>query len=83
MRSEILASKDKIPGPFPHSLSSYSWGYETTILTSRFKGVLEMHMGPPLKLTAERAQGYSLALVAILDKAETLPIYTDHPEHVK
>ncbi len=42
-----------------------------------------MHMGPPLTLTAERAQGYSLALVAILDKAETLPIYTDHPEHVK
>ena len=40
-------------------------------------------MGPPLISTAERAQGYSLALVATLDKPETLPIYTDHPEHVK
>lgn len=33
--------------------------------------------------TAHRSQGYDMGLVAILDKAETIKVYAEHPEHLK
>lgn len=42
-----------------------------------------MYMGPPLEITVHRAQGYSMALIAILEKPEDLPGYSNHPEHTK
>ena len=42
-----------------------------------------MYMGAPQPVSAARAKGFSMALVAILDNPETLPVYSGHPEHVK
>lgn len=38
-------------------------------------------MGHPLAMTAARAKGYNLGLVAILDKPEHLAGYAVHPAH--
>jgi len=36
-----------------------------------------------LAISAARAQGFDLGIVAILDKPETIPVYAQHPEHLK
>jgi hypothetical protein len=46
-------------------------------------GLLKFDFGPPLASTAHRAQGYDLALVATLEKAEDVKVYAEHPAHLK
>ena len=51
--------------------------------TNSYEGLSKMSVGPPLESTASRGKGYNLAVVAILDKPETVQIYAEHPEHLK
>ncbi|KAF4121214.1 Dabb [Geosmithia morbida] len=46
-------------------------------------GLKSFAMGPPLAATAARAQGFDLALLAILETEEQLLAYATHPAHVK
>jgi hypothetical protein len=48
-----------------------------TIIT----GLLKISFGEPLPITAARAQGFNIGIVAILDKADTIPIYAAHAAH--
>ncbi|PWY89703.1 hypothetical protein BO94DRAFT_534450 [Aspergillus sclerotioniger CBS 115572] len=38
---------------------------------------------PPLAMTASRAKGFDMGLVAIMEKPEDLQIYANHPDHLK
>ncbi|PTB63270.1 hypothetical protein BBK36DRAFT_1171514 [Trichoderma citrinoviride] len=44
-------------------------------------GLLKISFGKPLPITAQRAQGFNVGLVAILDKVDTVPIYAQHAAH--
>jgi len=47
------------------------------------EGLLKFDCAPPLAMTAQRAKGYDLGLVAVLEKPEDVPVYADHPAHQK
>lgn len=46
-------------------------------------GLLDLKADPPLAMTAHRAKGYNMGLIAILDKADDLKVYADHPAHLE
>lgn len=45
-------------------------------------GLIKLDAAPPLPVSAMRAKGYDLGLVAVLDKPETVPVYAQHPAHL-
>lgn len=47
------------------------------------EGLLKFDCAPSLPLTAQRAKGYDLGIVAILEKPEDVSVYADHPAHQK
>jgi len=47
------------------------------------EGLLKFDCAPPLPLTAQRAKGYDLGLVAVLEKPEDVSVYAEHPAHQK
>lgn len=60
---------------------------EITALAKAMLGVVpglkSLEMGPPLASTAQRAQGFNLGLLAVLESEEHLAGYATHPAHVK
>lgn len=46
-------------------------------------GLQKIDLGPPIPATAARAKGFDYGLIAILDKAEDLKGYAEHPAHLK
>ncbi|KAL4912004.1 hypothetical protein BDW62DRAFT_195639 [Aspergillus aurantiobrunneus] len=55
----------------------------TLAIKDRISEIIKMNIGPPQDYSAARANGYSIALVALLDEAKTLLLYSNHPEHIK
>lgn len=45
------------------------------------KGLLKWDANPPLPVTAHRAQGYDMGLIAVLEKPEDVVTYGKHPAH--
>lgn len=45
-------------------------------------GLREMHCNPPLAMTASRAKGYDMGLLAILEKPDDVSVYAGHPSHL-
>jgi hypothetical protein len=45
------------------------------------QGLLKWNANPPLPVTAHRALGYDMGLVAILEKLEHVVTYGEHPAH--
>ncbi|KJY01457.1 stress responsive a b barrel domain protein [Zymoseptoria brevis] len=52
-------------------------------MVGQIPGLSRIDFGPPLASTANRSQGYDLGLVAILEKAEDVKVYAEHPSHQK
>lgn len=46
-----------------------------------WSGLLDFQLGPGLALTAHRAKGYDMGLVATLEKVEDVSSYGLHPAH--
>lgn len=44
-------------------------------------GLLKWDCNSPLPITAHRAKGYDMCLVAVLEKPEHVQVYADHPAH--
>ena len=42
-----------------------------------------MDVGAPLPATADKAKGFNVSLVAVLEKAEDALVYAEHPAHEK
>ncbi|KAJ9605455.1 hypothetical protein H2200_010112 [Cladophialophora chaetospira] len=51
-------------------------------MVGKIPGLRSFKSGQPLPSTASRSQGFSMAVVAVLEKAEELEAYTSHPVHV-
>lgn len=54
-----------------------------TLIREIFLGLLEFHANPPVAMTASRAKGYNMGLVAILEKPSDLQVYATHPAHLE
>lgn len=46
-------------------------------------GLRYVDVGAPLPVTADRAKGYNVSLVAVLKKPEDALVYAEHPAHEK
>jgi hypothetical protein len=46
-------------------------------------GLRSFILGPPLASTAERAQGFDMGLIAVLEMAAQVLSYAGHPAHQK
>ena len=46
-------------------------------------GLRSTQFGPPIAMTASRAQGFNQGVVAVLDDEEKLRAYVAHPAHQK
>lgn len=46
-------------------------------------GLQSFVLGPPLASTAERAQGFDMGLIAVLETEEQVLSYAGHPAHQK
>jgi hypothetical protein len=44
-------------------------------------GLRYVDIGVPLAATADRAKGYNVSLVAVLEKPEDALVYAEHPAH--
>lgn len=73
-RELVLGMHGQIPGA--PSFTSATAKPLTIII-----GLLKISFGEPLPITASRAQGFNIGLVAILDKVDTIPIYAAHAAH--
>ncbi len=52
-------------------------------MAGKVPGLIRVDVAPPHLMTAHRAQGYNMGLVALLDSPETIKTYAEHPEHQK
>ncbi|KAL7919627.1 hypothetical protein ACQKWADRAFT_300654 [Trichoderma austrokoningii] len=52
-------------------------------MEGKVPGLIRVDIEPPHISTAHRSQGYNMGLVAVLDSAETIQTYSEHPEHQK
>ncbi|CAF9914904.1 hypothetical protein IMSHALPRED_002277 [Imshaugia aleurites] len=50
-------------------------------MVGKIPGLLDFQVGPGLALTAHRAKGYDMGLVATLEKVEDITSYALHPAH--
>jgi hypothetical protein len=50
-------------------------------MVGQIPGLQRIDLNPPLPISASRAQGFDMGLVAILDKPETIEVYAKHPAH--
>lgn len=51
-------------------------------MVGQIPGLLKLEANAPLASTAHRSQGYNMGLVAILEKAEDVKVYAEHPAHL-
>ena len=56
---------------------------ETNELVLPSSGLLKYDFGAPLPVTAARAKGYDMGLVAILEKPADVTVYAQHPAHLE
>ncbi|TVY83552.1 hypothetical protein LSUE1_G001830, partial [Lachnellula suecica] len=54
-----------------------------TAMVGVIPGLLKLDFGSPLAITAHRSKGFDQGLVAVLEKAEDVQVYGDHPAHQK
>lgn len=54
------------------------------LISSYFSaGLKYVDVGSPLPATADRAKGFNISLVAVLEKPEDALVYAEHPAHEK
>ncbi|KAL6900564.1 hypothetical protein GGI43DRAFT_405733 [Trichoderma evansii] len=50
-------------------------------MKGQIPGLLKISFGKPLAISAHRAKGFDVGLVAVLDKPDTVPFYAAHDAH--
>ncbi|OAG39982.1 hypothetical protein AYO21_05855 [Fonsecaea monophora] len=69
------------PGVTPVQLSNL--GVKARAMVGQVPGLRKLEVNTPLPSTAHRSQGFNCGLVAILDKAEDVKVYAEHPAHLE
>ncbi|KAK2784870.1 hypothetical protein FQN52_008806 [Onygenales sp. PD_12] len=67
------------PGVTPEQVQQFHT--QCKAMVGQVPGLREMHTNPPMAITAARAKGFDMGLVAILEKPEDLPVYGAHSSH--
>ena len=57
------------------------WAKRSDAMMGKIPGLLKLSRNPPLPVSAGRAKGYDMGLVAVLERPEDVPIYAAHPAH--
>ncbi|EGC43432.1 predicted protein [Histoplasma capsulatum var. duboisii H88] len=68
------------PGVVPSQVAAFKTACKAMV--GQVPGLREMHCNPPLAMTASRAKGYDMGLLAILEKPDDVSLYAGHPSHL-
>ncbi|OAX82553.1 hypothetical protein ACJ72_03096 [Emergomyces africanus] len=68
------------PGVTPAQVEEFKKACKAMV--GQVPGLREIHTNAPLAMTAARAKGYDMALLAILEKPEDISVYAVHPSHL-
>ena len=52
-------------------------------MVGQIPGLTKLEVNTPLASTANRGQGFNMGLVAILEKADDVKVYAEHPAHLE
>ncbi|KIW99600.1 uncharacterized protein Z518_11013 [Rhinocladiella mackenziei CBS 650.93] len=69
------------PGVTPAQISNF-----TTMakgMVGKIPGLLKLDANTPLLSTAHRGKGFNMGLIAILEKADDVKVYAEHPAHLE
>ncbi|PGH29972.1 hypothetical protein GX50_07272 [[Emmonsia] crescens] len=67
------------PGVTPAQIDEFKKACKAMV--GQVPGLREIHNNPPVAMTASRAKGYDMGLLAILEKPDDLSVYAEHPSH--
>jgi hypothetical protein len=51
-------------------------------MVGQIPGLLKLESNAPLPSTASRGKGFNMGLVAVLEKADDVKVYAEHPAHL-
>ena len=60
-----------------------AWAKEAKAMVGQIPGLSKLEINKPLPSTAHRGQGFDMALVAILEKADDVQVYAEHRAHLE
>lgn len=60
-----------------------AWTKAAQGMVGQIPGLQRIDLNPPHPISAARAQGFDMGLVAILDKPDTIKVYAEHPAHLE
>ena len=69
------------PGVTPAQLSA--WSAKAKAMVGQVPGLTKLEVNTPLASTAHRGQGFNMGLVAVLEKADDVKVYAEHPAHLE
>ncbi|KAM0554874.1 hypothetical protein ACHAPJ_006609 [Fusarium lateritium] len=72
----------KLKADYEESVLQY-WKEQVHGLVGTVPGLKYVDVGAPLPATADKAKGFNVSLVAVLEKAEDALVYAEHPAHKK
>jgi hypothetical protein len=52
-------------------------------MVGQVPGLTKLEVNTPLASTAHRGQGFNMGLVAVLEKADDVKVYAEHPAHLE
>ncbi len=52
-------------------------------MVCKVPGLMKLDANTPLASTASRGQGFNMGLVAVLEKADDVKVYAEHPAHLE
>lgn len=60
-----------------------TWSHTTKSMVGKIPGLVSMQTNPPLPISVPRAKGFDMGLVAVLESAEHVKGYAEHPAHLE
>jgi hypothetical protein len=69
------------PGVTPTQVAE--WTTLAKAMVGKIPGLIKLEANTPLPATANRGQGFDMGLIAILEKAEDVKAYAEHPAHLE
>ena len=59
------------------------WTTLAKAMVGKIPGLMKLEANTPLPSTAHRGQGFNMGLIAILERADDVKVYAEHPAHLQ
>ncbi|RMZ77325.1 hypothetical protein DV737_g4409, partial [Chaetothyriales sp. CBS 132003] len=69
--------------PTTTAAQASAWEKLIKAMVGQVPGLQRVEVGPPHASTAHRSKGFNLGLVAVLDDADSIKVYAEHPAHLE